>query len=309
MYDFINICYKGKDTPFLENLQLDTFNKCYLIEYGFKPLRLYWLPEVGRMNIKGSFPYYYQGHNFRYSISDFLNTIDSIQEQIHCEIGSAVVQEFEFGVIVEVDESPSYYLMNHNISSIRMVSDKHFRRWKDKGIDLKMYDAGRNFKEKIRGEERMNVIRAGWNPNRNYVKFEYDLKRPEILNGNRDVSLFDLSSQSFLEQAKSFLLSQYTRLEQTKEVILPASKKALSTQDILARAYVGKVAEDSGTPIDEARKALYRGVNSIPDSLLTKDDKNSRKRQIKHIFDKMRCGLENKWDLKNEIEYALRNEW
>ena len=56
---------------------------------------------------------------------------------------------------------------------------------------------------------------------------------------------------------------------------------------------------------EELKKMLYAKVNSISDDILSKSDKDARKRQIKKLIDKLEDEPQSKWDLSAEIAKAL----
>ena len=57
--------------------------------------------------------------------------------------------------------------------------------------------------------------------------------------------------------------------------------------------------------LEELKKLLYAKVNSISDDILSKSDKDARKRQIKKLIDKLEDEPQSKWDLSAEIAKAL----
>ena len=89
-----------------------------------------------------------------------------------------------------------------------------------------------------------------------------------------------------------------------KSLIIPDSKKDLSTADILALTYAEESVNE-GRTLDELRKVLYSRINAIPDEVLTKADKDARKRQMKALLDKLQESPESKWDLSAQIQKAL----
>ena len=87
-------------------------------------------------------------------------------------------------------------------------------------------------------------------------------------------------------------------------VIEPTNKADLSTADIIALVLVEDSLNDSKT-LQEVKKMLYSRINSFPDEVLSKPDKDSRKKQIKKILDKMREADTSKWDLSQQLAAAL----
>ena len=89
-------------------------------------------------------------------------------------------------------------------------------------------------------------------------------------------------------------------------IIEPTNKKDLSTSDILAMVLVEDNLNDSKT-LQEVRKMLYMRINSFSDEVLSKSDKDSRKRQIKAILDKMKEADTSKWDLSQKLADVIKD--
>ena len=88
------------------------------------------------------------------------------------------------------------------------------------------------------------------------------------------------------------------------KIIEPTNKADLSTASILAMALAEDSLNDNKT-LQEVRKMLYARINAFPDEVLSKSDKDSRKRQIKAILDKMQEADTSKWDLSQKLEDVL----
>ena len=119
--------------------------------------------------------------------------------------------------------------------------------------------------------------------------------------------LWHLCNTDWQEILKNNLYSQYKRLLPMKGIITPKEKKDLSTADILLLAMV----EDSineGRTLDELRKMLYNRVNSYPDEVLSKSDKDLRKAQIRKLLSKVQEAPESIYDLSHQLKEALEAE-
>ena len=88
------------------------------------------------------------------------------------------------------------------------------------------------------------------------------------------------------------------------QIETPTSKADLSTASIIALVLVEDSLNDSKT-LQEVKKMLYNRINSFPDEVLRKADKDSRKRQVKAILGKMREADTSKWDLSQQLAAAL----
>ena len=85
----------------------------------------------------------------------------------------------------------------------------------------------------------------------------------------------------------------------------PTNKADLSTASIIAMALVEDSLNESKT-LQEVCRMLYNRINSFPDEILSKSDKDARKRQVKAILGKMREADTSKWDLSQQLAAALQ---
>lgn len=167
-----------------------------------------------------------------------------------------------------------------------------------------MYDAGKNIEMK-QGISRREIIReAGWNPQGYFLKWEAHYMKPHVLNHGNGVILANLINPDWQSIFKEDLYQQYQRLIPMANVVEPTSKADLSTASIIALALVEDSLNESKT-IQEVKKMLYNRINSYPDEVLSKADKDSRKRQVKAILNKMREADTSKWDLSQQLAQAL----
>ena len=317
MIDFIKIIKplcEGKDTPIFGHCQIvaSYHNDCakYRLE-GCEGIDIYYKPNA-YIRISGSIMYYWQGHNFTFSHDAFVKAIDYIGRMLRIDLWDSIVEVFEYGVIVEVDEKPREYIKHHKAKPSERLNqsiigkDKgNLTRWKDSNVDLKMYDAGRNIKMKQSMSRKSIIQQAGWNPKCNYLKWEVHYLKPEqVLNHGQGVKLYYLVNPDWQDTFKEDLYTQYKRLIPMANIIVPTNKKDLSTATIFAMVLAEHNLNESRT-LQEVKKMLYARINSISDDVLSKSDKDSRKRQINSILDKMQEADTSKWDLSQKLAEAL----
>ena len=167
-----------------------------------------------------------------------------------------------------------------------------------------MYDAGKNIEMK-QGMNRREIIQeAGWNPQGYFLKWEAHYLKPNVLNHGNGVILANLINPDWQDIFKEDLYQQYKRLIPMANVVEPTNKADLSTADIIALALVEDNLNESKT-LQEVRRMLYNRINSFPDEVLSKSDKDARKRQIKTILGKMKEADTSKWDLSQQLAAAL----
>lgn len=318
MIDYISATsFLDKDKPFLGHLQLEAqyssgWNKYYLA--GCEKLLIWINPALSMLRLEGSIAYYWQGHNFTFTSKEFTEAINYLQGLLQIDLWKANINAFEYGVIVKTENKPKDYIKNHSIkkgeklSQDQKTKDKgNFRWYSDSYVKLKMYDAGRNIQMK-QGFTRKGILNSlGWNAEDNYLKWEAHYIKPQYLNKGIGLQLYNLVNPDWHSVFIEDLYLQYKRLIPMKNIIIPKDKKDLSTADILALT-LSEESINKGHPLESVKKILYAKINAIPDEVLTKSDKDARKRMIKQILDKIQESPKSKWDLSNNIQEALNTE-
>lgn len=319
MIDYIQATkhLSDKDRLFLGHCRLEAEYSSGWQKYwlqGCEKLEIWYNPSLNWMRLQGSIMYYWQGHNFTYDKKGFVAAIDHIIKIIHISIWDAMIEAFEYGVIMQVPKKPKEYIKRHSsIPSEKLIlnekpKDKgNFRWWEDRNVCNKMYDAAQNIKKK-QGLQRKEILKeSGWNPEGEFLKWEAHYLKPEILNHGKGLLLADLMKPYWENVFKEDLYVQYKRLIPMKSLITPTNKKDLSSADIVMLA-LAKAQINAGENLQEVKKMLYDKINAIPEGVLSKADKDSRKRQIKSLFDKLQESPESEWDLSEKLEKALKAE-
>lgn len=319
MIDYIQATkhLSDKDRLFLGHCRLEAEYSSGWQKYwlqGCEKLEIWYNPSLNWMRLQGSIMYYWQGHNFTYDKKGFVAAIDHIIKILHISIWDAMIETFEYGVIMQVPKKPKEYIKRHSsIPSEKLTlnekpKDKgNFRWWEDKNVCNKMYDAAQNIKKK-QGLQRKEILKeSGWNPERGFLKWEAHYLKPEILNHGKGLLLADLMKPYWENVFKEDLYVQYKRLIPMKSLITPTNKKDLSSADIVMLA-LAEAQINAGENLQEVKKMLYDKINTIPEGVLSKADKDSRKRQIKSLFDKLQESPESEWDLSEKLEKALKAE-
>ena len=318
MLDFIStdMEFECKDIKFLAHyLKLEAqyssgWQKYYLD--GCEKMAIWIKPVYHLLRIEGSVPYFWQGNNFSFTRKGFTEAIEYIIRLLGVNIWNSTLNAFEYGVIMEVQMPPKECIMHHSsmpkeklLMNEKPKDKGNFRTWEDRNVRLKMYNAGRNILMK-QGENRKSIIRAaGWDDSKYYLKWEIHYLKPECLNHGNGLKLYNLVNPDWDNTFKEDLFTQYKRLSPMKGIINPTDKKELSTADILTLAMVEESINE-GRTLDELRKMLYDKVNSFPDEVLKKPDKDFRKMQIRKLLAKVKESPNSVFDLSEEITKALQ---
>ena len=120
------------------------WEKYYL--QGCERLAVWIHPSLG-FRLEGSISYYWQGNNFSFSLSDFVEAIHHINGLLGIDLWKSLLNVLEYGVIMPVPMKPKEYIQHHKAlpNEGLLMNEKpqdkgNFRWWKDGNVSLKMYD-------------------------------------------------------------------------------------------------------------------------------------------------------------------------
>lgn len=311
MIDFISATKcMNKDSPNLSNCKWISTNKSgweRLELMGHKPMKVLWHPDNGLLKIEGSIPYFVQGHNFTFDKCGFIDGINHLQSLLDVELWDAYLNEFEHGVIIQVEGKPSDYIKYHSALKPSKLKEcingnnKGEGKWWEGGtINLKMYNPKANFHHKVGLKQRTDI--AGYNPSMNYLKFEAHYNKPHLLNGGRGLIVEDLQKDEKLSMLDSMLLTQYHQLEPMKTLLKPNDKGELKYQALITMKLV-EVLLNQGFTISQAQKEVYRFMDEF--KCLSKPDKDKRKQTARKVFKSLQVSEQSEWDLTEKLEEAL----
>lgn len=319
MIDYIQATkpLSDKDKPTFRNCQLEAEYSSGWKKYwlqGCEKLEIWHNPTLDLIRLQGSIMYYWQGHNFTYERSSFVDAIRQVIRLLNIELWDGMLEVFEYGVVIPVEKKPKEYIKRHSaIPSEKLTMNEKgkdkgsFRWWTDKDVSLKLYDAGKNILMKQGLQRRGILTEAGWAPEDSLLKWEAHYLKPEMLNHGKGLLLANLMNPSWEDVFKEDLYLQYKRLVPMRTLITPTSKKNLSTSDIVMLA-LAEAQMNAGESLQEVKRMLYDRINGIPEVVLSKADKDSRKRQVKALVDKIKESPESEWDLSEKILDALKAE-
>lgn len=312
MIDFIRIVLYSPKGVYLEKLQKGRYG--YLYQFPHKTINIVIDESMGRVEIKLSMMYCMQGHNFTFNRRIFMEGVRLLCEALHINLWKASVEELEFGVIMEVEETPSEYIKAHHdkpkqkLREDEKKADKNeCRFWNDENSKLymKMYNVGRNLKQKISTSIRSSI--RNYDAASNYVKFEVHYNRPySSLNRGKDILLYQLLTPSWADRLKEDLLLQYQRLYVTREPLPPKNRKEASSGDLLYRQLL-KYGCLLGKSQAEIKEDYYAAMRLC--SLLNINDIKSRQASYRNIEKKI-IFEEGKscYDLTESIISVLKEE-
>jgi hypothetical protein len=309
--DFTEIIKRyGKDKPNLKTLKkIGSYSTGWDI-YELKGINkiLFNVHEESQIiKAKANFPYYWQGHNFTFSVDEMKEAIKHTSNIIDLNLFDAKVKSFEFGSVILLDASPHEYLSNHLTikgkpfqtylaSNHKNISGKEY---KNELLKIKLYDFQENLRYKAADAIKASLRGLNeYDRNNHYLKIEAHYKSPEkhFLMGGLMVN--DILKPEFLQTCKNDLINLYRSIMKTGIVKTPTNKKDLSSGGIafLMLYELGMLHQF------DAESLMIDKINSIPESTLNKEDKKARKRFIKDGFKKMKTFESSRFDLSEILE-------
>lgn len=305
-FDYLEISRSlDKDKPCLDYLewQLSTKNGWNKFTYeGCKDLEFWLNEEYPSIKIKGSIPYFMAGQNFKAGIQDLKSGFEFLGSILDLNLFNAEVKAFEYGTILQIHFNPRYIFDSHiKIQGMKTRAFDYGKYFEDRIMKVKLYDAGKNLKVKLDKNERERLSCSfGYNPQANYLKLENHYKKPSISFKQRIIQASDLIEGPFEQLCKADLLNKYDSIMKTKQVKI-TDKKQLSSSTIPLlilkefEAFLPCKAED----------LLKKKIRSIPEGILTKEDKKGRIRQLKSNLKKLETVNECEYDISEMLEKQI----
>ncbi len=177
-----NVCFN-----YLEHVGSYPEGKEKFILKGVKNIDVFTNEKTSEIVLKANFPYYIQGHNFRFTKAGMIEAIQLSSEYLNLNLFQAEMKKFEFGSIIEIDYNVDEFLMNH--ISIKGKNTQPFytnnkltgKYFEDSIIKHKLYDVGVNLKSKLDKAIRDDLSnKYGYDKAKHYLKIENHYKKPEI---------------------------------------------------------------------------------------------------------------------------------
>jgi len=298
--DFIEVVKNiTKESPCLDYLYHEAsfdsgWNK--FIYEGCKAIEIWLNPREEKFKIKGSIPYFLAGQNFKTGPDDFRNGIIHLSEILDMDLMKAVVNVFEYGTILEIPFNAKEVFNSHvKVQGMKTRSFDYGRYFEDRVLRIKLYDAGKNIKNKLNKEERNMLMSAfGYNPLQNYLKIENHYKKPSVCFKNRFINVHELLKPEFQTICKEDLLNKYRSIMKanTCEVKNKKQFNASTIPLLLLMEY------ENFLPCN-VKDLIKQKIKGIPSEILTKEDKKSRRRQIMANIKKLESVKSCKYDISD----------
>lgn len=310
MYDYIKL---EKYLESQEKINLDSLQwkatygsgiKRYSISIGFNALKVCIDEQGHKLMIDGSFPYFWQGHNFRFSNENLYNTIESLEEKLQISIINASIKVFESGIVLELDIPLKEILKKHlSLKKYQKIEFEKGIYFINSILKLKLYDAGFRIKSVAKSAMKDLIENFGFDKTKNYLRVENHFIKPEIHFKNRNITLETLLSVAFEKECNSSLIENYKSIKKSKQFVLPKSKKDLNSANILL-LYLNQLSAQYDFDVEDGLSDFFK---SIPPDILPNEDRKKRKRQIRIYSDGLKSceRLFIDYDLTEKIEKSF----
>lgn len=289
IYDFAEIekYIPAKVTPNFGVLEDTGVRWPNVTKYAFRghtDLDVLWNEKTRFLRIRGSLAFAFQNHNTHFTQNDFQSSIRFLQNCIGVALFDAHVNEFEAGVLLEVPFNPEAFFNAHlQIKGMKTIPKDYGRYFEDSITLVKMYDAGRRIKQVVPQSVR-NTLQTdyGYKSDAHYVRIENHYKKPAIRFKQTPFWVADLLTPDFGERCKLDLLTTYESIMQSAYQ-LPTDKKDLSASNI----YLLALKQAEGRFGFNAEEVILSLLKTIPEGVLTKEDRKKRRAKIREDFKKL----------------------
>lgn len=266
--------FMADNLKFYSKTAWNTLN--YKLNAGHKELDISYNIECDILKIRGSLPYFLNGHNIHFSQADFTQSIDLISSLLGVDVWKGEVTEFEYGLIVETEHHCKSVLDAHaKLKGCKLAIYDHGRQFTSrKGkYRLKIYNPWKNTPNKMTKAVREQLKKDGLAPSDRVIKVEAHIKDARMVNGRDYPLVKSLVLPGFQKVCKDFLKRRYDDIEKTKPLIIPGDKKVADSLGIALCAYADGESQ-------WAEKVLSK-LSSFPDNVLSASDKQQRRRIIR----------------------------
>jgi hypothetical protein len=300
--DRINLHYLEKEASYKDADK-------YFFE-GCRKIEVWDLKNINQVKIKGSLPYWINGHNYYSSPEDWAEGLDYLSSCLKINVYSGLVDCFEFGTIQEVPFSEDLFLRNHiklsgyesrEYKKGNIITGKEFI---NPALKVKIYDVSRNIKNKLDKPIQEEINRLyGWDRAKHYIKVENHYKKPEAhFKGN--IYLKELISSSFQIQLQKDLISTYKSIMKTGNLILPEKKADLNAGTLPMII----LKELEGIYHFNTEDLLKAKLKAIPESILSHDDKKARLKILRENLKKISNQGKSEFDISEMLEAKIQQE-
>jgi hypothetical protein len=260
--------------------------------------------STGKINVKGNIGMFWNGHNIDLSNSDFNDAISFVSDRINVDLFPANVEEMDHSATIKTKLKPKQIIYNHLSLPGHLThyykDGKYFI--KQGSEKVKMYDAGMRMKQMLTRSIREGIYGAhDIDRSTNLLRFESKYLKPRIY-FKRDILVNDLLQPEFINQCNIALMETYNKIIKTGCLQIPKNKKYLSSA-ILPLIEVKELEAVYGFDFADL---LKKRISAIDETILNKEDKKARKRQISANLKKISGKVVSEYDISKQLAESLK---
>ncbi len=259
---------------------------------------------TGQLKVDGNFPMFWNGHNITFPYMDFHDALSYVSDKINVDLFPAYVEEFDHSATFNTNKSPKIVIQNHlDLPGHLTKPEVHGKYFVKKGIEIvKMYDAGRRLKQLYSKPIREGILSSiGIDTIDFLIRFEKKILHPGSY-FKRKLTVNDILKPDFILQCNQDLMDTYDKITKAGCLQLPNKKKHLNTSTL--PLIVGKeLGVIFGFNFDEL---IMQKISSFDDSILSKEDKKARKKQIRANAKLISKRGISEYDLSEQLAESLK---
>jgi hypothetical protein len=276
MYDYVEIS-KYLPSGYISPKSVRKFGE---LSFEHSPMKVSYNKEERILTIKGSLPYFIQGHNFWFDLEGARKAIELIEELLNVDLYDAEVKIMEYGVIVMPNFTIQEFINNHIQTrgyreEIYMGRGKNYVR-NDRAYTLKFYSLWANIdnsRNKVTPATRKMLVDSRCSRVNNPMRYEIH-GSPKKLLGCR-ILVSEMLSKAFEDKCKHILLKKYMQIKKWERLDISGMKR-LDTSKIAL------------TLLSEKQNRFQEELLYLVDRTNAKEvSKRSRKTHIKELCKKI----------------------
>lgn len=235
MFDYVKLMKHLPDGQY--NKSVLSFGRRLTI--GHKALLVTFNKRTQILTIRGSLPYFMQGHNVYFSRNDMRNALQIISDRLEVDIFDATVAIMEYGVVVDMPFHINDFIDAHLFTKgyyedIFYNRGKNYHRNNEK-FTLKFYLVEPNIIKKCCPAIKKALKQAVFATHPNLLRYEMHGNPCKILSVNHDEKILakHLLTDEFEQKCRKSLLDKYTGIKKRVQLVLKNKKSRFSIISIL----------------------------------------------------------------------------
>ncbi len=241
MFDYVKL------TKYLPDGNYDRSHLRYgkYLTIGLKKLIVTFNKKRRILTIRGSLPYFMQGHNLYFSRNDFEQALKIISDKLDVDVFDAKVAIMEYGVIVNMPFPINDFLDAH-LCTRGYYEDIFYNRGKnyhrnDRAYRLKFYLVWANYQNKCSKDIRTSLNQKYQLSDNNFLRYEMHGNPHKMLPINKKVDILakDLLTDEFERKCRKFLLDKYMGIR--KRVLIKNTKNDRISSNALILSVLAEI--------------------------------------------------------------------